>query len=156
MNKHVHLKKFKKEEIIFNQEETKVILRFIFKSQVRCIDSLEITDPVREFAQGLLVEAVDASYALGFVDALFRVTVNPGAGAKKVLIKFGKKALRHWFKHATTQDLMRIKIYDRVRDQLALRFGRILVLHINGIAKLNDNHFGMLAFNSSNNDRVWG
>ena len=90
MNKQVHLKKFKANELIFNEEETVVILKFIFKNQHNNIDLLNITDPVREFAQALLVEAVDSSYAFGFVDALFRSVTNPRAGAKKVLTKFGK------------------------------------------------------------------
>lgn len=156
MNKQVHLKKFKTNELIFNEEETVVILKFIFKNQHNNIDLLNVTDPVREFAQALLVEAVDSSYAFGFVDALFRSVTNPRAGAKKVLTKFGKKALKHWFKHAKAQDLMSIKIYDKVREQLAWKFGRVLLMHVNGVAKLNDNHFGMLAFNSSDSKIIWG
>lgn len=156
MNKQVHLKKFKTNELIFNEEETVVILKFIFKNQHNNIDLLSVTDPVREFAQALLVEAVDSSYAFGFVDALFRSVTNPRAGAKKVLTKFGKKALKHWFKHAKAQDLMSIKIYDKVREQLAWKFGRVLLMHVNGVAKLNDNHFGMLAFNSSDSKIIWG
>ena len=156
MNKQVHLKKFKSNELIFNEEETVVILKFIFKNQHNNIDLLNVTDPVREFAQALLVEAVDSSYAFGFVDALFRSATNPRAGAKKVLTKFGKKALKHWFKHAKVQDLMSIKIYDKVREQLAWKFGRVLLLHVNGVAKLNDNHFGMLAFNDSDSKIIWG
>ena len=66
------------------------------------------------------------------------------------------KALKHWFKHANAQDLMSIKIYDKVREQLAWKFGRVLLLHVNGVAKLNENHFGMLAFNGSDNNIVWG
>jgi len=156
MNKQVHLKKFKTNELIFNEEETIVILKFIFKNQHNNIDLLNVTDPVREFAQALLVEAVDSSYAFGFVDALFRSVTNPRAGVKKVLTKFGKKALKHWFKHAKAQDLMSIKIYDKVRGQLAWKFGRVLLMHVNGVAKLNDNHLGMLAFNSSDSKIVWG
>lgn len=156
MNKQVHLKKFKTNELIFNEEETVVILKFIFKNQHNNIDLLNVTDPVREFAQALLVEAVDSSYAFGFVDALFRSVTNPRAGAKKVLTKFGKKALKHWFKHAKAQDLMSIKIYDKVREQLAWKFGRVLLMHVNGVAKLNDNHFGMLAFNSFDSKIIWG
>ncbi len=156
MNKQVHLKKFKTNELIFNEEETVVILKFIFKNQHNNIDLLNVTDPVREFAQALLVEAVDSSYAFGFVDALFRSVTNPRARAKKVLTKFSKKALKHWFKHAKAQDLMSIKIYDKVREQLAWKFGRVLLMHVNGVAKLNDNHFGMLAFNSSDSKIIWG
>ena len=71
MDKYVQLRKFKNDELIFDNEETVMILKFIFKKQHSLIDGMEINDRVREFGQGLLLEAVDASYALGFVHALF-------------------------------------------------------------------------------------
>ena len=156
MNKHVHLKKFTPNELIFNEEETVAILKFIFKNQHSNIDLLNVTDSVREFAQALLVEAIDSSYNLGFIDALFRSVTNPRVGTKKVLTKFGRKALRHWFKHTNAQDLMSIKIYDRVREQLELKFGRVLILHVNGVAKITDHHLGMLVFNDYDNKIIWG
>ncbi|MFT4776593.1 MAG: hypothetical protein ACI9B7_000964 [Oleispira sp.] len=73
-----------------------------------------------------------------------------------VLTKFGKKSSKHWFKHTGSQDLMSIKIYDRVRQQLEWSFGRVLILHVNGIAKLNENYFGVLAFNDSDRAVIWG
>ncbi|RZF80556.1 hypothetical protein EXT46_11095 [Pseudoalteromonas sp. CO325X] len=158
MKKRVHLRKFSPDELIFNEDETITILKFIFKKEHTTIEHLQITDPIREFAQALLVEAVDASYALGFVDILFRTVSKPSSGAKKVIIKFGSKALKHWFKHATANDLMSIKIYDRVVDQLAANFVRVLQMHAAGIAKLNDNHFGVLLLNdmkSAKNKVVW-
>ncbi len=156
MKKSVHLKKFKTNELIFDDQETIIILKFIFKNQHSNIDMLNVNDAVREFAQSLLVEAVDSSYAFGFIDSLFRSVTNPRDGVKKVLAKFGKKALKHWFKHATTQNLMSIKIYDRVREQLALNFGRVLLMHVNGIAKQNENHFGMLAYSDCDSKVIWG
>ena len=157
MNNYIHLQKFKKEELIFDVEETKIILRFIFKSRHNLIDNLEINDRVREFAQGLLLEEIDASYAFGFVDMLFRAPMNPGASAKQILTKFGKKALKHWFKHATTKDLTQIKIYDRVRERLAENFGRILIMYSNGTAMESISNAGFVAYdNSSKSHAVWG
>ncbi len=154
MNRNVHLKSFKSSELIFDNDETIIILKFIFSSQHSIIDELDITDEVREFAQGLLVEAVDASYAMGFIDSLFRATMNPQDGAKKVITKFGRSAAKHWFSHATAKDLMQIKIYDRVREQLSYSFGRVLLMYLNGIAKTKGPHFGVLAFNL-NNKVIW-
>lgn len=91
MKKSVHLKKFKANELIFDDQETIIILKFIFKNQHSSIDMLNVNDAVREFAQSLLVEAVDSSYAFGFIDSLFRSVTNPRDGVKKVLAKFGKK-----------------------------------------------------------------
>ena len=155
MNK-IHLRKFKEENLIFAEEETVIILKFIFKNRHDVIDQIDINNRVRAFAQGLLLEAVDASYALGFVEALVRSTVSPGAGAQKVLKKFGKKALQHWFDHATAKDLMQIKIYERVREQLDFNFGRVLIMYSNGTALNQINHSGFVAYGgSSQNDIVW-
>ena len=153
----VFLQEFSKNELIFDENETREILKFIFRSESAAIDKLAITDRIRGFAQGLLIEAVDASYAMGFVEALFRAASNPGAGVKKVLKKFGKKALKHWFKHATAKDLMDIKIYETVRRQLELNFKTTFKLILSGLAKAGKFN-AVLAYDTqtSSDSTVWG
>lgn len=151
------LRKFKAEELLFDEEETRLILKFIFRRNHSLIKNLDISDRVKGFAQGLLLEAIDASYALGFVEALFRSSLNPGAGAKKVISKFGKKSLKHWFKHAKANDLMQIKIYERVREQLEYNFGRILIMYSNGTAKNKVNNAGFTTYDlNRKNNVLWG
>jgi len=157
MSKYINLRKFKKEELIFNDEETKVILRFIFKNRHNLVNTLEINDKIREFAQGLLLEAVDASYALGFIHSLFGGAFNPGIAAKKVFMKFSRKALKHWFKHASAKDLINIKIYDAVRKALEVGFTSKLGMYANGTAMNEVINSGFAAY-ASNKQRnmVWG
>lgn len=157
MEKYLTLRKFKTEELLFDGEETRDILRFIFKNNQLLINNLNISERVREFAQGLLLEAIDASYALGYVEALVRACVNPGVGAKKIMTKFGKKALKHWFRHATATDLLNVKIYERVREQLEFNFGRILVMYSNDTAKNKVNNAGFVTYaKDKKNDVIWG
>ncbi len=48
------LRQFKPEELFLNEEETRIVLKFIFKpSDHDLIDSLPINDHLRGFAQGL-------------------------------------------------------------------------------------------------------
>lgn len=123
MAKYKHLRQFKQEELLFNEEETRVVLKFIFEPVDHAlIESLTVNDSVRGFAQGLLIEAIDASYAIGFVEAIFRSTTNPAKGAIKILKSFGKKAKKHWFKHALVHDLQDVKVYEFVRLEIARRF----------------------------------
>lgn len=153
----IYLKEFNKNELIFDENETRDILKFFFKTEASAIAKMQVDDRIRGFAQGLLVEAVDASYAMGFVESLFRATSNPGAGVKKVLQKFGKKALKHWFKHATAKDLMQIKIYETVRRQLELNFKTTFKMILNGLAKAG--RFGaVVAYSNdpSSAQTVWG
>ena len=148
--KSVMLKQFSHSELILSEEETKEVLKFIFKGFVGegQIDKLRITDTVRGFAQGLLIEAIDASYALGFVEAIFSASANPTAGAKKVLKSFGKKALKHWFKHATAENLMEVKIYEIVRNVLARNFKTELQLMINGLAQAKKRYIAYIDYDA--------
>ena len=145
---YVGLKEFKPDELIFDEQETKDILTYLFKGYVAesQIQSMQVTDAVRGFAQGLLVEAIDASYALGYVEALFRATANPTAGVKSIIKKFGKKALKHWFKHASGRDLQDIKIYDRVRERLAENFQTPMRMMIDGVSMAGKKYFAMIKY----------
>jgi len=123
MNEFVSLRRFRKEELILSDDETRVALKFIFRhSEHELIDSLPMSDSLRGFAQGLLVKAIDYSYAVGYVESMFRSVANPTAGGLKVLKKFGRKAAINWFKYATVHDLQNVKVYDFLRDRLAIGF----------------------------------
>lgn len=123
MSNYTQLQQFKPEQLLLDEEDTRIVLKFIFESvDHEFIDSLTIDDKTRAFAQGLLVEAIDASYSVGFVEALFRSTANPGGGVKRVLKGFGRRAAAQWFKNANVHDLQDVKVYDFVRHELARRF----------------------------------
>lgn len=127
---------FKPEELIFDEYETKEILKFFFTRKHAMIDSAEITDHIRGYTQGLLVEAVDASYAMGFIEVIFKSAyLKPlPSSMTKIVTKLGKKALVHWFKHAKATDLTDIKIYESVRNQIEANLERELEMIINGLA----------------------
>lgn len=129
MNTYKQLRQFKVEELIFDEEETRIVLKFILEpADHEFIESLTVNDEVRGFAQGLLVEAIDASYAVGFIDAIFRTTANPTKGAIKILKSFGRKAAQHWFKNASVHDLQDVKVYDFIRVNIANQFRKPLKL----------------------------
>jgi hypothetical protein len=116
------LRDFSDADLIFDDEETKGILAFFFPTERAAIDAATVSRPLRNFAQGLLVAAVDASYAMGWVELTFSWVTNPGSTLKKALGKLGKKALRYWFKHATDKDLRDVKVYESVRRTLSYQF----------------------------------
>jgi hypothetical protein len=115
------LRNFPDYELIFNEEQTRQILLFFFPPDKDVIDKLPIDNAVRNFAQALLVEAVDTTYAYGYIEAIF-MSIYDFLVAKKLSKSFidflkilAKKAMKHWFKHATQQGLMNPKIYEYVR-----------------------------------------
>lgn len=146
MPNQVTLKKFSNSELLFNDEETRTVLRFFFKSHHNIINNLTISDKVREFSQALLVEAVDASYAMGFVEAIFKAITKPSDGIKVILKKFVKKSIKHWFKHAKEDDLLKIEIYEIVRNRIALNFGRYLIMIASGLAKDTTNFSASISY----------
>ena len=127
------LKKFTTVELIFSEEETRKILELFFPHLENSIKNITINNTVRGFAQSLLLEAIDASYALGFVEALFSSILNPKPDVLSILRKFAVKAGKHWFEHATEQDLRKIKIYYIVRQRLQVNFKSIMLMLINGM-----------------------
>ena len=123
MSNYKQLRQFSSEELYLNEGDTRIVLKFIFKpTDHELIDSLPMSDYLRGFAQGLLVEAIDASYSVGYVRALFESPANPAKGAMSIIKKFAKKATKLWFKHASVHDLQNVKIYDFVRDNIARSF----------------------------------
>lgn len=137
-----YLKDFPDNELIFDEQETRQILIFFFPYDKDKIDSATINNDIRNFAQAILVEAVDASYAMGYSEALFKsivsflMSANPAKGPTDFLKTLGRKAMSHWFEHATRTDLMHAKIYDSVRWQLNRNFRDTLNYKLQGLAKV--------------------
>ena len=67
----IYLKHFQKDEIVISTEDARKILIFFFGNNVPPVEQL--TDQDIAFAQALLLEAVDKSYAMGYVNAIFDV-----------------------------------------------------------------------------------
>ena len=156
----VTLRNFTESELIFDETETKDILKFFFRHLRERIDTASMTTELRNFSQGLLVEAIDATYALGYLEILFRASYNPGNGMLKALSKLGRKGAKHWFKHATQADLLRAKVSSRVRDQLALSFASVFPMMLEGIARTNEPRRNPVAHvrygTPSASDILWG
>lgn len=156
----VTLRNFSERELLFDDAETKEILIFFFRQRRERINTATITAEVRSFSQALLVEAIDATYALGYIEIVWRTAYNPGSGMLKVLAKIGRKAAKDWFKHATQKDLLKAKVSSRVRDQLARSFSSVFAMMLDGVAKATQAQRTHIAYvdygQASKLDTVWG
>ena len=131
MSTYKELRKFDLDKLLFDEVETRIVLKFIFKPvDHEWIDSMPMSDGLREFAQALLVEAIDASYAIGYVHGLVRSVKNPVKGALKILKSFGKKASQNWFKHASVHDIQNAQVYNFVLDEVGRQFSRELKIFV--------------------------
>lgn len=153
LGEQVHLKQFKSSELIFDNDETFAILRWIFKNNQSAVNAIRTVNyEIRNFAQGLLLEAIDASYKIGFINILYNVFyLKPPTSIRKILIKFGRKAASHWFKHVKAKDMSDLKVYEMVRVVLERNFktdmytiakggirrkGAIAMIDYNGFSKI--------------------
>jgi len=130
----VTLRDFSESELIFDETETRDILGFFFQHIRYRLNAETMNKGLRNFAQGLLVEAIDATYALGYIEIIFVTAYNPGRGMLKALSKVGTKAARHWFKHATDRNLHNAKVAETVRRQLSLAFKTPMGEMLDGLA----------------------
>ena len=118
-------------DLVFNDDETRQILHFFWPSQSATIGQMVIDTESRRLAQTALVAAIDGSYAMGYVEAMFRTLARPGSGIKAMGKKLAKRFVKHWWKHATQNDLNDIQIYESVRAAIASALRR----HFDGVSQ---------------------
>lgn len=106
-------------QLVFNEAETRQILKFFWPQYVRQIDTLTITNDARRLAQTALIAAIDGSYAMGFIDATFRSLLSPGRSVAAFGRRLARNFVQHWWKYATREELMNAKVYESVRTTVA-------------------------------------
>lgn len=111
------LKKFAPSELVLTPMESWQVLVFFFGGNAGTLPGW-LNDNDRSFAQALLIEAVDASYRMSWIEKLWSSTVNPSASIKGILAKLALKAARDWLTHAKPTDLAHAKIYTMVKNQI--------------------------------------
>lgn len=124
--KEMRLLHFPEDQIRLSEEEARAVLRFFFHADSiqRALEDQALQPVHREFAQALLVEAIDATHAMGFVQDLFMsVATGFRSGVRKIAQKFAKKALKRWFEHTDLNGLWGdIEIYETVRRRVEANF----------------------------------
>jgi hypothetical protein len=121
--------RFAPAQIFLTQSDAWSVLHFIFGRVGLSHTQLTIADCA--FAQGLLLEAIDASAKVGFAEAFFRSATNPSPTLKGVIWKLAKYAFKSWWKHAKGDDLKNPKIYKMVRNELTVRYKSIWGIRLN-------------------------
>lgn len=120
--------------LIYNEDETRQILKFFWPDEIASINAMQIDNNVRRLAQSALIAAIDGSYALGFVDSLFRALSRPNKGISQLAKRLARAFGRHEWRHAQQQDLESVRIYDVVRNAVAQTLKQRLKLIQDGVA----------------------
>lgn len=124
--------------LIYDEAETRAILKFFWPDYATPIDGLAMTNSVRAFAQTALIAAIDGSYAMGYVnilwDAITHRVTHPNGDIRALARRLARNFIRHWWRHTTEQDLQEVRIYETVRVSVARDLRRTLDEHLSGLA----------------------
>jgi hypothetical protein len=126
------LQHFAPTDLRMSPEQAQRVLRFFFPDQP--IDASSLTQDDIAFAQGLLIEAVDASAEMSYVNVLydkaFMKLPTDYSFLKDVASSLCRQAARNWFHHVSGEALRNPQIYESVRVQLARNFRSVWVLRM--------------------------
>lgn len=109
-------------QLLYSAEETKQILVFFFPVEAPDIEPAQMTKEIRCFAQSLLICAIDSSFAMGFVEGLFRAVANPKGGIKGLARRLATNYLKHWWRNTSMKDLEDARVYETVRATISRNF----------------------------------
>ncbi len=90
-----------------------------------------ITMRDREFAQALLVEAIDASRSMWYIEILRDSACKPGSSVQSIMTAFAQKSLMRWFKSKVSAKGAKVVIYESVKNTIRWKAGSIWRLRQN-------------------------
>lgn len=117
-------------ELVFDENETRQILKFFYPADVPGISRMTVAEETRWLAQAMLVAAIDGSYAPALVGSLDKTAVRPAPGMRSLVNKLARRCGVHWFKHATQDDLFDARIADSVRTAVGLALASRFRIHL--------------------------
>lgn len=136
-----HLRHFKPEEVVLTEDQATKVFRFFWpEKDLSGLGTPTLAD--REFAQALVLEALEASHDYSIIEYLAKKTlykVYPTFDDVKDLVKdVAKEAVRKkWFSKAdkkiTADTLDNAVIYEAIRVVIALKFGTPVRERLNGL-----------------------
>jgi hypothetical protein len=105
-------------QLVYNEEETRQILKFFWPDLEVTIDNMTIDNDARRLAQVAMIAAIDGTYAYGYIAGLFHTLSRRNLNLRQLGRRLARNFVRHWWEHATQRDLEDVQIYDYVRIQV--------------------------------------
>lgn len=111
-------------QLLFDERETRQIFNFFWPERSEKIDAMSITDERRHLAQKILIVAIDSTYAMGYVEILMKTMFSgrPFKGLAAMGKKLATSYFKHWWKHATRDNLKHPLIAEVVRRNIAYHY----------------------------------
>ncbi len=111
-----NLRKFSSLELVVSRDQAKEILTFFFG---HCdLPTDQLTDADRSFAQALMIEALDASNNMSYVEALFRGSASPSSSIITVATSIVRQSIVNWWR----KKIENVVIYKSVKDRITVNW----------------------------------
>jgi hypothetical protein len=107
-------------DLVLDENEARGVLKMFWPQRASKIDEIPIGNAAKRLAQAALMAAIDATYSMGYINAVFNSYLRPAANVQSAIKRVAKGVAKHWWKHAKPQDLMDAKVYDAVVKRIAL------------------------------------
>lgn len=111
----------KPKKIVLKPQQAHAIITWLYGKT--SVTAKEFTKEDCGFAQAMLVEMLNASFAIGFIEALFRAAAKVPSGPKKVITTFlkgsGKNLVKYEDKDDLTEMMKQPVIYKMAKNQMA-------------------------------------
>lgn len=105
---------FSENELYLDDMQASKVLDFFGFSTIGTI----ITMRDREFAQALLVEAIDASRSMWYIQTLYDSASKPNSSVQSIMTAFAQKSLMRWFKSKVSAKRSKVVIYESVKNTI--------------------------------------
>jgi hypothetical protein len=122
--------------LIYNEPETRQILKFFWPDQAGQINALEINNDNRRLAQTALIAAIDGSCPMNYLAATFKAAFFPlSRDIKSLARKLAYHYVKNWWKNSIKRsDLGDVQIYDSIRNSIAFHLKDRLITNTSGAA----------------------
>jgi hypothetical protein len=115
------LQKFKSDDILFSDKECWQILVFFFGGNSG-ISVNSLTDNDKSFAQAILIQVIDLSYSMGWIECLFKETMKLEPSIKGIVKALAKKSVKDWWKKTPLDKIEGQEIYLSVKNDLTRKW----------------------------------
>ena len=105
---------FSENEIYLDDMQASKILDFFGFTTTGTV----ITKIDREFAQALLVEAIDASRSMWYIQTLWDSASKPNSSVESIIKAFAKKSITKWYKSKGASKEAKVAIYNSVKNTI--------------------------------------
>ena len=82
-------------ELIYNEAETRLILKFFWPGEAAAIDAMTISNDARRLAQTALIAAIEGTYAMGYLGRLIKGVIRPSKGIGELATRLARSFTRH-------------------------------------------------------------